>query len=50
LDEKKRVNGGTTGEKKLDGEEVPSRTQGKDGEKKKKSKGKTEKSSKRATK
>jgi hypothetical protein len=44
LDEKKRVVGGTPGEKKLDAEEVPapSRTQGKEGEKKKsKSKGKT---------
>jgi hypothetical protein len=50
LEETKRVEGGTTGEKKQEEVLVPNRAQQKDGEKNKKSKGKTEKSSKRATK
>jgi hypothetical protein len=43
LEEKKRVEGGTTGEKKLDAKEVPapSRTQEKEGQKSMKSKRKT---------
>lgn len=41
LEEKKRVEGGITGEKKQQEVPAPSRTQGKEGEKKKKSKRKT---------